>query len=254
MTNHISLGLSGSWNSRDIATIGGVKPGVMLRSANLTKLTESGQNKLLDLNVTDVIDLRSEREVKEDGIDKLPSSISLHFLSISAGDVSNLKNVFDINTAESIKTLMADARAEQLGTDYMSQMYRLIIANPESARQIIDAVKIISSAKGATLVHCTAGKDRTGIVAALILRLLDVDSQIIMKDYLYSNNSVKTLEANVGTAAMHSRFNRALLEVRAEYLESAWSEMQGIYNNFDNFLVKNGFGKTDIDALHRKFN
>ena len=102
MTKHISLNLGGAWNSRDVASITNIKPGVLLRSANLAKLSNSGQEKLLELGVTDVIDLRSEREIKQDGIDKLPASINYHFLPIDPGDVSNLKGTLGGSIAESV--------------------------------------------------------------------------------------------------------------------------------------------------------
>ena len=54
MTKHISLNLGGAWNSRDVASITNIKPGVLLRSANLAKLSNSGQEKLLELGVKQI--------------------------------------------------------------------------------------------------------------------------------------------------------------------------------------------------------
>lgn len=252
MTKNISIGLSGSWNSRDVATITGIKPGVLLRSASLSKLSEKGQQKLLELNVTDVIDLRSEREIKNDGIDRLPPSINLHHLPIDAGDVSNFKDVLGKNIAESLKLLMANPQAEEMASEYMVKIYKQAIINPKSTEQLISALKIISSANGGTLVHCTAGKDRTGILVALTLMILNIDIDLIKQDYLYSNNSVETLEAHIG-AEGRSKFIRSMLEVHVKYLVSTWDEINKSYKSMDRFLMRNHFTEKDKQILQGKF-
>lgn len=253
MTKHISLNLGGAWNSRDVASITNIKPGVLLRSANLAKLSNSGQEKLLELGVTDVIDLRSEREIKQDGIDKLPASINSHFLSIDAGDVSNLKGTLGGSIAESVKMLMSGENAEQFGEDYMTDMYKKMVADPVSAKKFADGLKIIANAKGATLVHCTAGKDRTGVLVALALLILKVDEDLIKEDYMYSNNSVDTLQASIGASNGQSKFIRSMLEVRPRYLSSAWDEAKSHYTNVDDFLNKNNFTEADRQKLRNKF-
>ena len=253
MTKHVSLNLSGTWNSRDVASITNIKPDVLLRSASLAKLSKSGQAKLLEMGVTDVIDLRSEREIRDDGIDKLPASINSHILSIDAGDVSNLKGTLGADIGESIKMLMAGENAEELGADYMADMYKRMMAEPAYTKKLTDGLKIIANAKGSTLVHCTAGKDRTGVLVALVLLILKVNADLIKKDYMYSNNSVETLQASIGASNGQSKFIRSMLEVKPRYLSSAWDEANAHYANLDDFLKKNDFSEKDLQKLRNKF-
>ncbi len=253
MTKEISIHLDGSWNSRDVAAITGIKPGVLYRSASLANLKTAGQERLEALNITDVIDLRSNREVTHDGTDKLPSALNLHLIPIDAGDVSNLKQTLGPNLAESLKSLMDNPQAGNMASDYMESMYRQIVTNPATARQLTNALKVITNAKGATLIHCTAGKDRTGILVSLVLHLLGVPKETILKDYLYSNNYVETLEKNVGAAQTHSKFMRSVLSVKPEYLEAALQQAETEYSSLDNFLTQNDFLEADVQALRQKF-
>ena len=114
-------------------------------------------------------------------------------------------------------------------------------------------MKIIANAKGATLVHCTAGKDRTGVLVALALLILKVDEDLIKEDYMYSNNSVDTLQASIGASNGQSKFIRSMLEVRPRYLSSAWNEAKSHYTNVDDFLNKNNFTEADRQKLRNKF-
>lgn len=251
-TKFEEINLDGSWNSRDVASITGVKPGIVIRSASLTKLSPVGQKQLLDLNITDVIDLRSEREIQNDGIDQLPPAVNLHHLPIDAGDVSNFKDKLGGNIAESLQALMANPQADSFARDYMSGMYKKIISQPVSAAQLVSALKIIANAQGTTLIHCTAGKDRTGVTTMLLLYILGTDPALINQDYLYSNNYVDILQTNVGVTA-GSEFMRSMMEVHPEYLQSALDEINAQYENIDDFLTKNGLTDDDRAKLRRKF-
>lgn len=253
MTNNISLGLTGSWNDRDVASIAGVKPNILLRSASLVDLSKEGQQKLIELNVTDVIDLRSEREIRSDGIDKLPPSVNLHQLPVDTRDLSNLKGFAGNNITESIKALMAQPDAESVAAKYMIEMYQRMITLPESATCLADVLKVVTSAKGATLIHCTAGKDRTGVAVAIILGQLSVDSALIEQDYLYSNRALQSLKDSIGVGNDPSRFINSMLEVRSEYLNAALGEIEKQAGGLDGFLANHGFSNQDKQALLSKF-
>ena len=253
MTKDVSLRLEGSWNSRDVGTLTDAKKGILLRSANLANLSKEGQEKLLELGVTDVIDLRTHAEIESYGIDKLPASINLHMVPIDAGDVSKFKDAFGDSVAESLKTLMADPHAEKIGATYMTQMYRQLVGQETSAKQLVDAMKIIAAAQGATLIHCTAGKDRTGVLSALVLSVVGVLNNSIEEDYLYSNNSVETLQAHIGSHEIPPQFSQVMFGVNPQYLRAAQAEIKEHYGNIDEFLKKNDFSDDNLAQLRNKF-
>ena len=85
------------------------------------------------------------------------------------------------------------------------------------------------------LFHCSAGKDRTGTAAALILYALGVDEAIIMEDYLASNHYLgdkyaKELEQNPGL--------KPVLTVKREFLQAAIDRIKQDHGSVENFLVK----------------
>ena len=74
--------LSGAWNFRDIAEEAGIRPGRFFRSSELSGLDDSGQTALLGFGITDVADLRSDREVERRGQGRVPDGVVVHRLSL----------------------------------------------------------------------------------------------------------------------------------------------------------------------------
>jgi protein-tyrosine phosphatase len=93
------------------------------------------------------------------------------------------------------------------------------------------------------LIHCTYGKDRTGVAVALVLRSLGVPREKIMEDYLLSNKfweSKTELYSCLSNCASCFRTPRsevrALMEVRPEYLQASFAAIDEQYCSFDNYL------------------
>jgi len=162
--------VDGLANARDlggITTSDGrvVKSGVVVRCDNLRSLTMQGHIDLVTLvSPRTVIDLRTEPEVAHDGYVLADESITvLNFAMLPLSGISQ----------EQI-----DAGAcDNLIDDYMGQ----IEVNGDS---VMMALREIASADRHPVVyHCTAGKDRTGIVTAMLLAILGVDHETIAADY-----------------------------------------------------------------------
>ncbi|MBA3490160.1 MAG: tyrosine-protein phosphatase, partial [Longispora sp.] len=105
---------------------------------------------------------------------------------------------------------------------------------------------------GSVLFHCTAGKDRTGWLAAVTLLALGVDREVVYADYLLTNAAI------AGSGRMLTTFREKglvrdiglfvpLIEARIEYLESALDEVERGYGDIDTF-VSTGLG-VDLQAL-----
>ena len=96
-----------------------------------------------------------------------------------------------------------------------------------------------------SLIHCTEGKDRTGLAVALILRAVGVPDETIFEDYMLSNDfrehkiSFLSFLASLGSLFRVSRSEiRPLLEVRREYLEAAFAAIDEEYGSFEAYLEK----------------
>ena len=105
------------------------------------------------------------------------------------------------------------------------------------------------------LFHCTEGKDRTGIVAMLILYVLDVDMDVIMEDYLFTNNVNQEKAENCFNMILESTHSEELANqvrdiflAKESYLKSALESIMKEYGNLDNFMEE----RLDIEPSVRK--
>lgn len=111
---------------------------------------------------------------------------------------------------------------------------------------------VLAAGKGASLVHCLAGKDRTGMAVALLHRVLGVHDDDIMQDYLLTNiaGNIDARIAAGGQAvrAKHGGVSdetiRILMGVDPRYLAAAWDALDQQYGSVDAFL-RNEIGVDD---------
>jgi protein-tyrosine phosphatase len=147
--------------------------GQVFRSGELSALTDADLELLQELEIRTVVDLRSEPEAKERP-DRLPASTTYQPLRLlPAVDNSTMEEMFrtgDFREFPSWQTIYRSGIRDHSAV--FSSLIRLV-ADPENRPLVF---------------HCTTGKDRTGIGAALLLSILGVDWDGVVKDYLRSND------------------------------------------------------------------
>jgi len=174
------LQLEGAVNVRVVA------PGVLLRSDNLQGLSDRDVRRLLDDESLEVVvDLRTDVEVRLEGPGPLTREprvrIEHHSLYPDSGGNTDLE-------ADTVKP-WGSPHAEESREEspviraYMSYLRR----RPDS---VIAAIRAIAGADGAVLVHCAAGKDRTGVVVALALDAAAVSRELIAGDYMLTRERI----------------------------------------------------------------
>ncbi len=153
--------LDGLVNYRDAGAELGLRPGVLLRSESPTRLTDEGRAQLSDGDVATVVDLRSPEETMRDPWHPLghPDRVAVPLL---------------------------DGAIEQSLTSLptLGGIYRKLVAEQRSAFQQV--ARLVTDAEGGVLVHCTAGKDRTGVAVALLLTAAGADRSAVLADYALS--------------------------------------------------------------------
>ena len=140
---------------------------------------------------------------------------------------------------------------------HLSDIYRLMITQKESLDAFREMLRLLADDKdGAYLWHCTQGKDRTGVAAAIVLMALGVDREEIMRDYMRTNrsyffiNSLIFIGVSIVTFSIHTaRSLDHLLSARKYFLQAAFDEIDKVYGNTGEFLRK-GLGLSDEDLLH----
>ena len=157
-----------TYNFRAVAgaTVGGrpLRPGLFYRSDALDGLTAEGRRTLVDLGIARVIDLRSpeERLQAPDLLDGLDAEvIALPILS-----------------ANSFRPDEVDLR----------RVYRSVLDT--YGTRVGAAIRAIAESSGPLIVHCTAGKDRTGLVVALALLAVGVDYSWVAQDYVATETNL----------------------------------------------------------------
>ncbi|MFC6095144.1 tyrosine-protein phosphatase [Flavobacterium qiangtangense] len=168
-------------NFRDvggISTIEGktIKWGKIYRSDNLSKLKEKEFTKFKSLKIETVIDLRTEAETseKEDNLPTETAYISIPIVSDQGDLMGQMKE----------KVLRGEVSEEE-SKELMREFYSKAIT--ENIPLLRASIQKIIGSENAILYHCSAGKDRTGIVTALLLSLANVDRATIVNEYLLSN-------------------------------------------------------------------
>lgn len=147
-------------NFRDVgglpAANGETRSGVLFRSGNLARIGDAGIERMRGLGIERIIDLRADDEV--------------------ARDVTPDTGI----TVERIPLFLGSVASFFQEDQSLSDMYRAMIS--ESADRVVAAVRSLTQAKP-LLVHCTVGKDRTGVAVALTLAAAGVEEEAIIADY-----------------------------------------------------------------------
>jgi protein-tyrosine phosphatase len=237
-------------NIRDLGglwTVDGrrTKQGLLLRSGQLFFSTEGDLARLCELGIAEVIDLRSGLERAEKPDLEIPGARNLHLPimeDISAGVTR------DAESDEGAFAMLAQGGddAPVLAAAYMQKTYRSFVESPFSVSQYARfAGEAVSCAERgrAILWHCTAGKDRAGFAAAIMLEALGVTRADIVEDYLLTNERlaavvgqlIEQFEGQLPTDAAHEAARRLFLADES-YLQAAYGAAEDLYGGFDAFL------------------
>lgn len=236
------LNFEGTFNFRDM---GGyinkhgrqVKWGRLYRSGDLSALTEADKHQIEQLGIKWICDLRSTAEV---ATNKAPEIAQIPNLNIPIGTAKNEpaeKQKLDLPTDKTIYEPL------------MGESYKVFAGSLESYHEIFEE---ILKQETPFLFHCTAGKDRTGVLGALLLKLVDVSEKDILNDYLLTNqftddildemiHLVEILTQN--KLSIQKDALRPMAEAKTSYLEIAFKEMEKNYGSVDQFM-EDGIGIT----------
>lgn len=181
------IALDGAANARVVV------PGVLLRSDNLQSLTARDIRLLVEEEALEVVlDLRTEVEVELEGPGPITHEPRVRIEHRSLYPRSGGNTDLDAATVglwprTELSQWPAEPRVVQAYLSYLS-------SRPDS---IVGAIRTIANASGPVLVHCAAGKDRTGVVVALALDAAGVDRKAIVSDYLASAERIEAIMARL---------------------------------------------------------
>ena len=225
-----------------------VRWGALYRSGHLGKMTRKDRKKFEAMQIDTVIDLRSEYE-RNHRPNRLPGNNSPEVLELSILDEANaLMN-------KEIRSRISARKYDELDSAaLMRNAYRQFAV--EFLAEFRQVVHTVLQAKGKPVLwHCSAGKDRTGFAAAILLRLLGVSKEIVMEDYLLSNRHVDLRKGQMillrllkGQGAVD--LVRPLLTVRADWLEASFQAVMDQWGTFEQYAAEGlDLSAGDIEQL-----
>jgi protein-tyrosine phosphatase len=197
------LPLEGAFNARDLGHLPvrgrrSTRCGLLYRADSLDWLTPADGRLLFDelgvgLGVGTVIDLRTRREAGGDGLSDARLFPNVRVLSIPL-----------------IPDEVMDTEPFPVGNPSAVAEHYLgyLDGGGREARSVLEAIAESIDSGTPVLFHCAAGRDRTGVVAALVLRLLDVTKQGVVSDYMESNRFAKELTQRLSRNPMYRHHER----------------------------------------------
>lgn len=181
MTLDRLITLEGAVNFRDLggyATVDGRRTRwrMLFRADGLGELTAPDLAVLRELGIRTVIDLRSGHEVEQSRFDTEAHPVEFHHYPF----IDALPDAEDFERAPGF-----------LGTQYKEML-------DDAAPQIVGALTALAApAARPAVFHCTAGKDRTGLLSALVLSILGVPEETVVADYALSGEAMARLRAKL---------------------------------------------------------
>ncbi|GAA2400502.1 hypothetical protein GCM10010404_67900 [Nonomuraea africana] len=198
-----------------------------------------------------VCDLRTASE-RTDQPDRLPDGIDYLVLDVQrqGGHGADIAALFED------PALVESMTSPEVSEGFLIEVYRGMVTMPDAHEAYRDLLRAL--ARPGTLMHCTAGKDRTGWGAALLLTLLGVDRRAVMDDYLASNEhlaeTAATVYALLDGTGIPREIVSPLLEVRESYLNAAFDTITATYGDLDTYVRQAlGLADDDVAALRRLY-
>ena len=255
-------------NARDLGGIktkyGTVQFNRLLRSGHLSIASPADVETLKQRNLKRIIDLRTATEINNHPDVQIPDVDYANIPIISATTFGISYETLD-GKEIAVKLEAGIERMKNRGeTNYIEHMrilYKNFASNEFSSIGYGNFIKKLANepVDGATIWHCSVGKDRCGTCTALLLHCLGADKQQIMKDYMLTNEQVTNHnESILAKVRPHVSMDRlelvqSMLLVEQSYLESFWAEIEQRYGSIDAFVTKCGVTKREIENLRKNY-
>jgi protein-tyrosine phosphatase len=233
-----------------------VARGVAYRSNELSHVSAEDIKKLAALRLKNDYDLRTEAEIAN-APDEIPPGVVYTSLNVLADAKQS--------SAAMLGKLLHNPKEanEKLGGGKIDSIfikgYREFVTLPSAKSAYRELFLSLSNpAKTPALFHCATGKDRTGCAAAALLTLLDVPHDVVMEDYLKSNDYIipmyrKQIDGFV-VAGGDSLIPLTMFGVKKEYLNASFDEMQKYYGTIEEYFSEGlGIDTKQQEKIRERF-
>jgi protein-tyrosine phosphatase len=220
-----------------------MKPGIIYRSANPDRITRSDAEKIKNLGIRTIIDLRGEHEIRKnrvkiDGAETIPMPLD-----------------FELKTRERLMPYIRKKGSEDKIAEISNDLYIDIVdASAPVLKNVLEV--ILTPSKTPVLIHCQAGKDRTGVISALIQYLLGAERQTIAGHYMESNDELipyfkkmLLIRKILSLGFFPSKMILYAITLRQQNIESVIERIESRHGGVESYLSSAGFDTRQIDRL-----
>jgi protein-tyrosine phosphatase len=226
-----------------------LKNGLLYRSGDLSTASDTDLDCLKSLGIKTIVDLRSEGE-RQRQPDRIPDAKSFTFFNVP------MRPIVDYH-ARSLRRLLSLMFGRERRLDYIAESrkaYREYATGYLS--QLRELFQRISHPNNLpVLIHCSAGKDRTGVVSSLIQLVLGVSAETAMDDYLKTNGLLDSYSKEIfqrlkklAYFGVPWKMYLPLFDARSEYLNAAFTQVKEEFGAIDEWF-RRGLEFSEKDKL-----
>ncbi len=233
-----------------------IKKGLLYRSGDLSRATDTDLARLAALGIKTIYDLRSEGEIQREP-DRIPESVPYKWFHIPMRPIVEYHG-------RSLGRLLSLMFGRERRTDYVAVSYQ---AYREYATNYLPQLRalfqrISNPMNLPALIHCSAGKDRTGVVIGLIQLALGITHKQVVDDYLKSNGNLDTYTEDIFRRLSKlayfgipwKKLYTPLFAARADFINAALEQVKVEFGAVDEWLQRGlGFSEKDLLALVKVF-
>jgi protein tyrosine/serine phosphatase len=214
--------------------------GAVIRADSVRRLTDAGWEAVVDYGVGTIVDLRTDEELEADPPAELPVKVVHIPVLVEDADVFG----------------QVEKAAEAASDNVMSTREVYLIFLERFAANFARAVAEVGRApEGGVVVHCAGGKDRTGLITALLLRLAGVSIDEIGADYALSEERLRPRHqewlAEAGTEAERERIRR-IAGTPADAMVQVLEELERRYGSVEEYLRAGGATDDDLERARAR--
>jgi protein-tyrosine phosphatase len=192
------------------------------------------------LDLRTVIDFRTPGEVLVTGPDRLPRGLAPVSMPVSGGDLAGVYEIVASGDYDLQRHELGDGRAAAL----MVEINRGFVADPRQREMFGAALRLLCiPGRLPGLYHCSGGKDRCGWMTAIVLTILGVPRELVLRDYLLSNDFHRTGYQKLRYDLIKTgiiadqELIRPILEQSPTYLAAAFDEAERRFGSFGAFVA-----------------
>ncbi|MEU9508258.1 tyrosine-protein phosphatase [Micromonospora sp. NPDC048170] len=217
-TSRVPVAVPGVRNFRDAGGVGALRRGVLYRSGALHELLPGGAQSLEQLGVRTVVDLRSVPEMADRP---------------------------DVCDGYGLTHVRAPVFAERSWPDDQLELYPFMAEH--AGRSVVAVIRRLLTPGPPVLVHCASGKDRTGVVVAVLQTLWGASEAEVVSDFLRSN-----AELGLSGGPAPSATGHGALPVTATHIRRAMLWIRSIHGSVSAYLVEHGATEAELTALRMR--